>query len=31
MPDGLRLVARGADLHVFAETTWYRLHLADLP
>jgi hypothetical protein len=31
LPDSLRLIARGADLHVFAEATWYRLHLDDLP
>jgi hypothetical protein len=31
LPPSVRLIARGADLHAFAETTWYRLHLADLP
>lgn len=31
LPDRARIVGRGADLHVFIDSAWYRLNLADLP
>jgi hypothetical protein len=31
LPDNVRVIGRGTDLHVFAETIWFRLHLDDLP
>lgn len=31
LPDGVRMVGRGLDLHVFHGTDWYRLSLTDIP
>lgn len=31
LPDGVRMVGRGTDLHVFRGTDWYRLCLTDIP
>ena len=30
LPPGIRYLSRGADLHVFIDTVWYRLGLDDL-
>ncbi|MFG2039114.1 hypothetical protein [Dactylosporangium sp. NPDC048998] len=31
LPGGVRVIGRGPDLHVLAETEWYRVGLDDLP
>jgi len=31
LPDGIHMVGRGQDLHVFDDTDWYRLSLTDVP
>ena len=31
LPDGVRMVGRGPDLHVFHGTDWYRMSLTDFP
>ena len=30
LPDGVRMIGRGPDLHTFHETDWYQLSLTDI-